>query len=287
MDKIKSPTPIAILMATYNGEPYLKEQLDSLLKQTHRQWTLYIHDDGSTDGTLNLLRQYASQYDNIRILDYPSQKGAKNNFLSLLQRVEARYYMFCDQDDVWLKDRIAISLEEIELQESRYSTEKPIIVYNDLHVTDANLRILYDSFWQEICVHPEFLTTFDEVAGCIPVTGCAMIFNHRSKESVVFPAPLATMHDAWITCCTLKNGGIIHPIHQQLILYRQHQANSVGAEDLNHIDLAYRITHFGEMQGKNWRQYRMMRSLGYGSIFKFFRYKWLYKKRIQNKIRAK
>lgn len=274
---------LAILMATYNGASYIKEQIDSLLEQSYQQWTLYVHDDGSTDKTLDILQQYASQYDNIHLLDYPSQKGAKNNFLSLLQRVEACYYMFCDQDDVWLKDRIAVSLGEMEQLERKFTTDKPIIVYNDLHVTDDHLNILYNSFWQEICVHPEFLTTFDEVAGCIPVTGCAMLFNQKAKDAVILPAPLATMHDAWITCCTLKAGGIIHPIRKQLIYYRQHEGNSIGAEDLNHIDLAYRLSHFWEMQGKNWRQYRMMQSLGYGSIFKFFRYKWIYKKRIQNK----
>jgi rhamnosyltransferase len=106
MDKITSPTPIAILLATYNGGQYLMEQLDSLLQQTCQEWTLYIHDDGSTDNTYDILREYSQKHSNIYVLEYESQRGAMGNFLSLLQRVEADYYMFCDQDDVWLKQKV-------------------------------------------------------------------------------------------------------------------------------------------------------------------------------------
>ena len=282
MDKITSPTPIAILLATYNGGQYLMEQLDSLLQQTCQQWTLYIHDDGSTDNTNAILQEYAQKHSNIHILGYESQKGAMRNFLSLLQRVEADYYMFCDQDDVWLKQKVELSFEEMKRQEA-VCGRKPIIVYTDLYVTDAALNITCNSFWQEICLHPEFITTFDEMAASTAVTGCAMLFNQQVKDNVVFPAAHATMHDAWITACTLRKNGKIIPISQPLVYYRQHEDNCVGSDDLNHIDLAYRIRNFRTMQRKNLQLYRMLRSLGYGSIVKFFYYKWKYKQRIQHK----
>jgi rhamnosyltransferase len=160
---------------------------------------------------------------------------------------------------------------------------KPIIVYTDLYVTDAALNITCNSFWQEICLHPEFITTFDEMAASTAVTGCAMLFNRQVRDCVVLPATHATMHDAWITACTLRKNGKIFPIFQQLVYYRQHEDNCVGSDDLNHIDLAYRIRNFRTMQRKNWQLYRMLRSLGYGSIVKFFYYKWKYKQRIQHK----
>ena len=87
-------------MATYNGEKYLKEQIDSLLSQTYTDWTLYIHDDGSTDGTKNILSSYHQEYDKIQVLDYPSCHGAKENFFSLLNAVDADYYFFSDQDEM-------------------------------------------------------------------------------------------------------------------------------------------------------------------------------------------
>jgi hypothetical protein len=204
------------------------------------------------------------------------------NFLSLLQRVEADYYMFCDQDDVWLKQKVELSFEQMKRQETA-CLGKPVIVYTYLYVTDAALNITCNSFWQEICLHPEFITTFDEMAASTAITGCAMLFNRQVKENVVFPATHATMHDAWITACTLRKNGRIFPIFQQMVYYRQHEDNCVGSDDLNHIDLAYRIRNFRTMQRKNWQLYRMLRSLGYGSIFKFFYYKWKYKKRIQHK----
>lgn len=282
MNQIKSPTPIAILLATYNGKQYLCEQIESLLRQTSKDWTLYIHDDGSTDGTSELLHDYALRYQNIVVLDYESQHGAKDNFLSLLQRVDAEYYMFCDQDDVWIPEKVALSINEIKLQEKAYANT-PLIVYTDLHVADAQLNITHPSFWKEICLHPEFVTSFDEIAASTAATGCAMILNSLAKAVTIIPAPKATMHDAWITACVLSKGGRICPLHRQTVYYRQHGDNCVGAEDLNHLSLTFRIKNLREMQLKNWRNYQMLRSLGYGSLLKFMRYKLLYNKRISRK----
>ena len=282
MNQIKSPTPIAILLATYNVKQYLCEQIESLLRQTSKDWTLYIHDDGSTDGTSELLHDYALRYQNIVVLDYESQHGAKDNFLSLLQRVDAEYYMFCDQDDVWIPEKVALSINEIKLQEKAYANT-PLIVYTDLHVADAQLNITHPSFWKEICLHPEFVTSFDEIAASTAATGCAMILNSLAKAVTIIPAPKATMHDAWITACVLSKGGRICPLHRQTVYYRQHGDNCVGAEDLNHLSLTYRIKNLREMQLKNWRNYQMLRSLGYGSLLKFMRYKLLYNKRISRK----
>ena len=99
----RSPNRIAILMATYNGAKYLREQIDSLLAQTCQDWHLFIHDDGSSDDTMSIVNQYIETHpDKITILDYPSQGGACKNFLSMLEQVDSSYYTFCDQDDVWL-----------------------------------------------------------------------------------------------------------------------------------------------------------------------------------------
>lgn len=281
MEEITCPNTIAILMATYNGEKYLGEQIDSILAQTCQDWHLYIHDDGSRDNTVPILKQYATGYsEKITILDYPSQGGACYNFLSMLQQVDAKYYMFCDQDDVWLKDKVTVSLDYMKRAEEQHQG-KPIIVFTDLAVTDESLKIINPSFWQEICLYPDFITDFDHLAASTAVTGCAMLFNQLAKDTIVFPATYATMHDAWITACVLKNGGVIQPIKQQMVYYRQHEANCIGATDLNHITLAYRIKNIKEMQRKNWQLYRMLSYLGYGSICKFFRYKFKYREYIK------
>jgi glycosyltransferase involved in cell wall biosynthesis len=270
-------------MATYNGERFLAQQIDSIVRQTCQDWHLYIHDDGSKDQTTAIIRHYECQHpDKITQLDYGPQGGAMNNFLSMLQRVESPYYMFCDQDDVWLEDKVKTSLEEMKELEERYRGI-PIVVYTDLCVTDEALNVTNPSLWQEICLYPDFVTDFDHIAATTAVTGCAMLFNQKAKDAIVFPATYATMHDAWIAACVLKQGGKIHPVRKQTVYYRQHEKNCVGAADLNHLTLAYRIKHFTAMQGKNWRLYTMLRSLGYGSVLKFIRYKMKYKQFVKQK----
>ena len=109
MGKIINKRSIAILMATYNGEKYLKEQIDSIMNQTNHDWTLYIQDDGSKDKTLDIIKSYSDE----RIVwvdNGLTRQGCCMNFMSLLNKVESSYYMFCDQDDVWLPEKVQISI---------------------------------------------------------------------------------------------------------------------------------------------------------------------------------
>ena len=116
----------AILMATYNGEQYVAEQIDSLLAQTDSDWTLYIHDDGSKDHTQEIINKYAETHDNIVVMDFPGGNGAKENFFKMMFSVDADYYMLCDQDDVWLPEKVANPSHRSELRLVRlwqYQTE--------------------------------------------------------------------------------------------------------------------------------------------------------------------
>lgn len=270
---------IAILLATYNGERYLREQLDSLFSQTFKDWTLYIHDDGSTDNTLEIVKEYQLSHNNIQILGYPSTGGAKNNFLSMLRHVDADYYFFCDQDDVWAKDKVEISLTTMQLEE-RAHPDKPVIVCCDLFVVDEKLHIISNSFFDYQNIHPEYLTTFNELGASNICPGCTMVINRRSKEAVVFPADKATMHDSWIILCTMRANGIVNCIRKSLVYYRQHGDNTLGARDASKITLAYKLRHLRNVIRLNWMTYRMLRALNYGSIMKFLYYKRLYVKRI-------
>lgn len=115
MEEITCPNTIAILMATYNGEKYLGEQIESILAQTYKDWHLYIHDDGSKDNTVTILKEFVAKHSQqITLLEYSSQGGACRNFLSMLERVDAPYYMFSDQDDVWLNEKIEIEYKKIK-----------------------------------------------------------------------------------------------------------------------------------------------------------------------------
>ena len=99
---------VAILMSTYNGERYLREQIDSLLNQTYKDWKLYIRDDKSTDGTVSIIEGYVRVYPDQIVYksDGFGNLGAGCSFMQLLSSIDSDYYMFCDQDDVWMEDKI-------------------------------------------------------------------------------------------------------------------------------------------------------------------------------------
>ena len=140
MSKIVNNRPIAILMATYNGEKYLREQIDSLLSQSYCDWTLYIQDDGSKDATLDIIKSYDDE--RIVLVDVGlTRQGAGMNFMSLLNMVESEYYMFCDQDDVWFGDKIEKELVRMKEIEREQGTKTPIIMHTDRTHTDAELNV--------------------------------------------------------------------------------------------------------------------------------------------------
>lgn len=271
----------AILLATYNGELYLKEQIDSLYAQTDKDWILYIHDDGSTDGTPSIIEDCKRTHENVCVLSFPPSGGPMMNFLEMLRRVEADYYFFCDQDDVWMPDKIEISRRRMLEIESR-NPDKPVVVHGDLIVTDEALRQILPSFWQYEDIYPERVTSYEVMGVSNLTTGCAMCFNKKAKEvTPIPPPPMTPMHDFWITACTFKAGGIVSAINRPLLYYRQHSDNCIGAVAAGRSDWTYYLTHTLSILKKNWQQYRMLRSLGYESLFTYIRNKLSYKRYVR------
>ena len=131
-------------------------------------------------------------------------------------------------------------------------------------------------------IFPEFLKDFNHVAASNFATGCTMLFNHKAKESMNPDKEFATMHDAWLALSVMVSDGIVFPIRETLIDYRQHADNTLGAVDANRLSLSYRIKHAKSLLKQLWRHYKMHQSLGYGNIFKFIYYKIVYKVNIKN-----
>ena len=268
---------IAVLLATYNGERFLREQIESLYAQTIKDWTIYVHDDGSTDGTKAILDEYVEKKDNFVVLDYPSQKGASNNFFSLLKRVNASYFFFADQDDVWMSNKMEKCLVRM-LQIEKSTISKPVLVCCDACVTDEKLKVVSPSLWERSGAYPEFLTNFNESAATPFVTGCTMLLNKAAKESVLWNVTeKATMHDAFITLCVFKACGIVEPIRESLMYYRQHGENTLGAYSKEKSRLIYKLKHIKYVLKKDIALLRMLNALGYGSFFKFMKYKFVYR----------
>ena len=221
--------PIAILLAVYNGQLYLRDFLESLRAQTCRDYICYIHDDGSTDGTLSVIEEYlAADPRHFQRLSGPSCGGAKENFMWMLGQVEAQYYMFADQDDVWLPDKIQRSLEALRGTDGK---EQPLCVFTDMYVTDAALRVLDTSFIRYIGRDPH-RTKLSQVLIDNPAAGCTMMFTRRLRDlAIQLRRPdRIEMHDVWVLAVAAACGeGSIAVIDEPLVYYRQHGNNEMGA----------------------------------------------------------
>lgn len=265
---------VAILLSTYNGEKFLKQQLDSILAQSTENWDLFIRDDGSKDSTLEIIAYYASNYKNIHFLKDNSSKGASLSFMTLLENVVAKYYMFCDQDDIWLPNKIEISLEKMQKAESTYY-KMPILVHSDLMVVDDQLKIMHSSFWTYAKLKQKYLSKFNYLGVCNGVTGCTIIINNEAKE-VSLPIRLdAPMHDYWMALQVAKTGKIFY-VDVPTMLYRQHTANEVGAQNTDITYFLKRIRSISKTIQKQFQIYKFLVHLDYGSLLKFYWFKLTY-----------
>lgn len=218
---------VNIMMATYNGEKYLSEQLDSILAQTFQNFKIYISDDVSTDNTLKILLMYKKNYpEKIEIIDYKRKKGsAAKNFIYLFDNVdEADYYMFCDQDDVWNNDKIEKLLNKIHLMESNNLNNN--VVYCDAKVVDYKLNTISESFYKYAKLSYKGKKSYMLVTNDVP--GAAMLFDNDLKKAINSIPEECYVHDFWIMLCATFFGNV-RMVEDSLYAYRQHEANVAGA----------------------------------------------------------
>lgn len=218
---------IAILLTTYNGQNFLAEQLDSLIEQTERNWTLYIRDDVSTDNTVSIIKSYTQRDLRIKWLEDPVKRGAFGGFMWLLSEVTADYYMFCDQDDVWKSNKIELTLKRM-MEVSKKGI--PTIVGTDFSIVSSNLDIIHNSFRKYS--HYSISQLSDKYFHLFynNITGCTMMLNNDAK-AVSLPYPdTSEMHDAWVAAAVLWKGGTIGYCDEPLMLYRQHEHNVSGVK---------------------------------------------------------
>lgn len=239
---------VDILLATYNGARYLTEQIESLRSQTHQDWRLWIQDDGSSDETPSVIDAYASMDARIRVLRHVHHKtlGASGNFICLFGEValNADYLMFCDQDDIWLPEKIEATLKAMQVAEA--ATPGPVLVHCDLEVVDERLRLLANSFWQYGDLNPD-RCALHHVVIHNNVTGCALMINKELRDLIVWPKSGIIMHDWWLTLAASAFGRIT-ALSEPLILYRQHSSNSLGAQSVRMTGLLRNFRHPRETQ---------------------------------------
>lgn len=221
---------IDILLATYNGEKYIKEQLDSLFSQTYEDFKILVRDDVSTDDTVLIVKKFESIYPNkIKLIqDEFGKLGSGKSFMKLLEYSDSEYIMFCDQDDVWLRDKIELSLNKLKEIEKESEYDIPLLVFTDLHVVDERLNLIENSFWNYQKLIPNTAKDWKKLVAQNVITGCTIMINKQAKV-VSLPFVLDIMiHDQWIGVNVAKYGKIEY-IKNKTILYRQHSNNVAGA----------------------------------------------------------
>ena len=208
---------VQILMSTYQGERFLREQIESLLNQTWNNLEILIRDDGSRDNTREILEEYNEKYDKIQIY-LEKNRGVAASFFELLKRSDADYVAFCDQDDIWLE-------QKVEAAVGRLASERGPALY-------CSNKILVDSSGKPMkkqdsrSKRPGF---GNAVVECI-CTGCTTVMNRKLAEIIKKRLPEhAILHDWWSYLVASYVGRVIFDEHAY-IKYRQHGDNAVGAK---------------------------------------------------------
>lgn len=269
---------VAILLATYNSANYLSQQLDSLFKQTYSDWHIFIHDDGSKDNTLKIVNDFSQKFGKITVLDDRKRGlGATFNFVHILNNVHSKYYMFCDHDDVWLPNKIAITVAELEKEETNHP-QKAVLVHTDLHVVDQNLSLISNSLWEYARIDPKLLKQKNFALVSYFATGCTMGFNYIAKRelAVDFPDDKYFLHDAWIALQAVYRNAVIVSISEPTILYRLHGNNAAGVPK---VDLAYylkRLSFTSKLVSDLKKKRPYLQYFNYGSFLKYIYYKFMY-----------
>lgn len=212
---------VQILLSTYNGEKYLKEQIESIIKQEEVEISILIRDDGSTDGTMQILTELAKKYNNIAFYQ-GKNLGPARSFMELVKHSEdvVSYYAFADQDDVWKPKKIITAIQKLQNQE-----KVPSLYISAVEIVDENLNTIGI---KKVAGNP----TLEGAIIKNFAYGCTQVFNKKMRDSINQYKPnYLIMHDSWITRICYAIGGKVIIDENSYIQYRQHEGNVVGAKE--------------------------------------------------------
>lgn len=253
-------------MATYNGERFLRDQLDSIIAQTYKNWKLYVSDDNSSDNTVKILKEYQKKLgkDKIIIAKNTSDKhGAKENFCFAIDNApEAEYYFFSDQDDVWRKNKI-----ELQLKEIKKLGQGQRLVYCDAEIVDQNLKLVESKTLSERFTKLPKKWTLERSLFVNRVAGCTMCISRELLDAAKnLKTSEICMHDFYILLSALSLGKVKF-LNETLNLYRQHEHNVMGADKKEKSNLRQKLLKIfdKELHKKwhedNWQHYRQAKHL--------------------------
>ncbi len=230
---------VAIILAAYNGEKFIRDQILSIHAQTYEKWHLIIRDDGSSDNTVSIIRQFSSNDNRIQLIkdSEHTRLGSSANFGLLMNHAldsGADYIAFSDQDDVWKMDKLSSQLQAMKNIEARTGKNTPVLVYTDLEVVNEQLGHIHPSFmnYQGLSRKKDVSLQTLLVQNC--VTGCTMLINQPLLRLAVPVPDSAHMHDWWVALCA-SSYGVMEFIPSATVRYRQHGENIAGAGGIRRL----------------------------------------------------
>lgn len=210
---------VVVLMSTYNGEKYLRQQLESILKQEGVEIDLHIRDDGSTDKTIEILKEYASRYNNITYYQGENLRPCKSFMELISAEIEGDFYALADQDDVWDTDKLKVAVNKL----IRADNSKPTMYYSNLRIVDSNLCFCRNSHSRPLVAITKYEPLVENLA-----TGCTIVYNTSLHDILTrYTVKNFSMHDTWIYMVASIFGETIYDFTPH-ISYRQHDNNVVG-----------------------------------------------------------
>jgi glycosyltransferase involved in cell wall biosynthesis len=218
-------------MSTYNGAPFIVEQVESIRRQTFGAWTLLVRDDGSSDGTVPILESLAALEPRLRLLrDGLGNLGPARSFGVLMEAAQntgVGYVAFADQDDVWQADKLEREAAALRAREVAVGSTVPLLVHSDLCVVDEQLRLIHPSFLSFQGLGHARAAPLPTLLAQNFVAGCTTLVN-RALLRAALPLPNVVMHDWWLALCAAALGEILY-CPGATVLYRQHDRNAAGS----------------------------------------------------------
>lgn len=218
---------VAIVMATYNGELFIQKQLMSILDQSFDNFNIYISDDGSTDKTIEIIKDIAASDDRVHFLGVNCNPGVVRNFNRAFCETSEDIVFVSDQDDIWPDDRLDKMLTYY--YENVIDHDVASLIYTDMILVDKNGDVIAKSFYQELNIDPIYNTKLNYLTWRCTSYGCTMMVN-RALLNKALPLPedeFVTMHDNWLILCA-ANLGNVHFMNYGSVNYRQHESNHTG-----------------------------------------------------------
>lgn len=224
---------VTILMSSYNGEKYITEQIESLVQQTYPNIQILIRDDGSSDNTINIIKKFQEKYNNIKLIE-GENLGFINSFFELLKISEkSDYYAYCDQDDVWMKDKIERAVSFLKKEPK----EIPLLYFSNSDYYDTDMNFLATAEREKIY---NFRNSLVE---CV-TQGMTMVINETTRNTIVENKPEHCLYHDWWTYMICSGFGKIIYDNKSLVKYRRHN-KSVTVEGKNFIELfIFRVKKF-------------------------------------------